>query len=342
MAAEASGDRDAFLARMGDFIRRHELLPGGARVVAAVSGGADSVALAAALRRAGQWDLHVAHVHHGLRPEADTDAEFVAELARGWELPFHLERIDTPALARTWGAGMEEAGRRGRYQALSAVAARAGAAAVAAAHHADDQVETILHRIFRGTHLRGLGGMAPQRPMGGGVKLVRPLLWARRREIEEFCRAEGLAWRTDHTNLQTDFTRNFIRHELLPLLRRRLNVKADEAVLRLATAAGEAQTVLEELAGRLFDRTCRRRSSDEVVLRVGPLRSAPRPLAAMALRAALAAIATPQQALTQDRYNDLLALVEGRSPAVDLPGGIRAERRGQGLWLSRRDSGQPQ
>lgn len=333
---------DPLVAEMEAYIAARALPVAGRTLAVGVSGGADSVALAAALRRAGEWDLQVAHVHHGLRPEADADAEFVAELARGWELPFHLERMDTPALARKWGAGMEEAGRRGRYQALSAVAARTGAAAVAAAHHADDQVETILHRIFRGTHLRGLAGMAPQRPMGAGVQLVRPLLWARRREIEEFCRAEGLTWRTDHTNLQTDFTRNFIRHELLPLLRRRLNVKADEAVLRLATAACEAQTVLEELADRLFDRACRKRSSDEVVLRVVPLRNVPRPLAAMALRAALAAIASPQQALTQDRYNDLLAVLEGRRPAVDLPGGIRAERRGQGLWLSRRNAGKPQ
>jgi tRNA(Ile)-lysidine synthase len=270
-----------------------------------------------------------------LRAEAEADAGFVSELAGRWGLPLHVERIDTPALARQWGAGVEEAARRGRYEALAAVAAGVSASAVAVAHHAADQVETVVHRIVRGTHLRGLSGMPPKRRLGPSVWLVRPLLWARRGEIEDFCRAEGLAWRIDHTNLQTDFTRNFIRHELLPLLRRRLNVKADEAVLRLAAAAGQAHVVLAELAGKLFARACRKRSADEVVLRIAPLRGAPPLLATMALRAALASLGAGEQALSRDRYDDLLELLAGASSAADLPGGVRAERRGQALWLSR-------
>jgi len=331
----ATQTTESFVGEMAAFIRRHELLAPGAVVVVAVSGGADSVALAAGLRSLGGCALHFGHVHHGLRAEAEADADFVAALAGQWGIPFHLERIDTPALARTWGVGIEQAARRGRYDALRQIARQAAAQAVAAAHHADDQVETILHRIVRGTHLRGLAGMSPKRQLADGIRLVRPLLWARREQIEQFCRARGLTWRTDRTNAVTDFTRNFIRAELLPVLRDRLNVRADEALLRLACAAGEAEATLEELAGRLFERACRKRSPEQIVLRLAPLRKAPPLLTAMALRAALAALGAPEQELSYERFNDLLAVVSGGSVAVDLPGGGRAESDGRRILLTR-------
>ena len=327
---------DQFAEQMQQYVRSHDLLAAGQTVLVAVSGGADSVALCSALRQAGGWTLRIGHVHHGLRPQADTDADFVAELANRWALPFHLERIDVPGLAQQWRVGVEEAARRGRYDALAAAAEATDASAVAVGHHADDQVETVLHRIVRGTHLRGLTGMAPSRRLGGRLDLVRPLLWARRGQIEQFCRRQGLAWRTDHTNVDTDFTRNFIRHEL-PMLRQRLNVRADEALLRLSLAAGEAQATLDQLADELFQRACRKRSSDQVLLRLGPLRKEPPLLAAMVLREALAQLAAPQQQLNRRRFQDLLDLLGGRLRAVDLPGGIRAERSGQNLRLSRQE-----
>ncbi len=320
---------------MEAFIARHGLLEAGQVVVVGVSGGADSVALAAALRLIGRYVLHIAHIHHGIRADADGDADFVAELAEKWQTPFHLERIDTPSLARAERIGIEEAARTGRYEALSAIAARAGADAVAVAHHAGDQVETVLHRIVRGTHLRGLAGMTPKRKLNENLVLIRPLLWAGREQIERFCRSEGLSWRTDHTNAEMDFTRNFIRHELLPLLRDRLNTRADDALLRLASAAGEAESVLSELAERLFERACRKRSDREIVLRTAPLKKAPALLAAMALRSALAAMDAPQQALGRERFDDLLAVLDGSVTAVDLPGQIRAERHSRDIHLFR-------
>jgi len=324
-----------FVREMEAFIAAKSLLSAGETVLVAVSGGADSVALAAALRAAGRYDLHLGHVHHGLRPDADGDADFVAELASRWRLPVGIARIDTPLLAARFGAGIEEAARRGRYDALTDLARSAGAGAVAVAHHADDQVETVLHRIVRGTHLRGAAGMAPRRPLAEGIALVRPLLWARRDAVEAFCRDQHLTWRTDPTNAETDFTRNFIRHDLLPLLRERLNARVDEALLRLSAAAGEADAVLGALAEALFERSCRKRSAAEVVLRVAPLAKAPPALAAMAMRRALAALGAPQQAMSAERFDDLLALLAGQAAGVDLPGGVRAERGRDAVRLSR-------
>ncbi len=323
-----------FIARTEGFLARHEMLRAGQAVLVGVSGGADSVALAEALRRTGGYELHLGHVHHGLRAEAEADAEFVRELAGRWGLAFWLERIDAAELARRWSASVEEAARRGRYEALSAMARRCGASAVAVAHHADDQVETVLQRIFRGTHLRGLSGMPPKRPLPGGLTLVRPLLWARREQIEQFCREQGLAWRTDRTNLNSDFTRNFIRNELLPLIRRRLNPRADEAVLRLAEAAGEAEQTIRQLAEALLKRAVRKRSPGRIVLRAAPLRKAAPALAAVTLRSALAALSAPQQELTQERFRDLLAVLVGDVPAVDLPGGFRVESDGRNVSVS--------
>jgi len=337
-----------FVAETERFIRRHDLLsavaggpPGpdgqaGPAVLVAVSGGPDSVALAAVLRRIGEWPLVLGHVHHGLRADADADADFVAEMARKWGLPFQLARIDTPALAEDWRVGVEEAARRGRYDALAAMAERVDAAVVAVGHHADDQVETILHRIVRGTHLRGLAGMPPQRRLTGSVSLIRPLLWARRERIERFCGAQGLPWRTDETNASTDLTRNFLRHELLPLLRRRLNVRADQALLRLAESAAEAESALEKLAGRLFERACRKRSGEVVVLRAAPLKKAPGLLASLAFRRALTELSAPEGELTQRRFKDLLGLLEGPTAAIDLPGGLRAEAVGRDVRIRRR------
>ena len=325
-----------FVERTAAFVRARSLLAPDAPVVVAVSGGADSVALAAALREAGPGRPEIAHVHHGLRrAAADGDAAFVSDLARRWGLPCHVERIDTPALTRAEGVGVEEAARKGRYRALRTVARRAGATAVAVAHHADDQVETVLHRIVRGTHLRGLAGMPARRPLGGGVELVRPLLWARREDVERFCRERRLAWRTDRTNAETDFTRNFIRHELLPLLRDRLNARADDAVLRLAAAAAETAEALDALAADLFRRACRRRGDAEVVLRAPVLRKAHPLLATMALREALARLGAPEGELTRRRFRELLGLLSGSAGGLDLPGRVRAERDGDSLRLAR-------
>jgi len=334
MSPGAMSDREDFLARTAEAIRGGGLFARDELVLAAVSGGADSVALAWALREGGFCRLHFAHVHHGLRGAADGDAAFVADLARRWSVPLHIERIDTAALAGEWGCGIEEAARRGRYDALAAMAEGAGAPAVAVGHHANDQAETVLHRVVRGTHLRGLAGMRPKRPLTPDVQLVRPLLWATRDRIEALLASAGLTWRSDHTNRQIEFTRNFLRHEVFPLLRQ-VNGRVDVALGRLAAAAADADATLSALAGRLLDRACRRRGDTEVVLRVAPLTKAPPLLASMAMRSALAMLSAPEQALSQDRYDDLLAVLAGEVAGVDLPGGIRAERAGKDIVLRR-------
>ena len=324
-----------FLTNMRRFIDEHKLLQSGQGVVVGLSGGADSVALTAALRELGCYRLVAVHVHHGLRDQAQADADFCRELAGQWQIPFRLEYADIAALAAQSGLGVEEAARGKRYELFAAHARAEGASAVAVAHHADDQVETVLHRLFRGTHLRGLSGMRPSRGLAEGIALVRPMLWARRSEVEAFCRQQGLTWQSDHTNAELDYTRNFIRHSVLPMLRERLNAKVDESVLRASASAASAEDALAALAQELFERSCRKASPNEVSLRVAPLRKAPPLLASMALRKALATLNAPQRDLSQDRYEDLLAVLDGRLKSADLPGAVHAAGDGKHLRLWR-------
>jgi len=326
---------DNFISRLESFIAQQGLLIDNQCVLVAVSGGADSMALLAALRRCGKYNLHIGHVHHSLRAEADDDAQFVRDLALRWNIPFHLEKIDTRKIAREEGIGIEQAARKGRYEALIAMAKQVGASVVAVAHHADDQVETVLHHIFRGTHLRGLAGMPAKRTLCEGIDLIRPLLWTRREEIEAFCRDEKLNWRIDHTNIDTEFTRNFIRHELLPILRERINPKVDDAILRISNSARKAEQTLAILSKQLFVRTVRKRTSNEIILRIAPLKKAPVVLTTMILREALEAIKAPAQEMGQERFDDILKLIDGSLPAVDLPGKVRAENIGKDIKFSR-------
>jgi len=338
-AAEQPGA--GLVERVGRCIDAGRLLATGQRVLVAVSGGADSVALLAVLReladRPGRgYELHVAHLHHGLRPGADADAAFVAELSERWGLPCTVERRDVPAERAAGGEGLEEAARRVRYQFLRETAEQVGAQRVATGHHADDNVETILFRLFRGTHLRGLAGIPAVRALAGGpVRLVRPLLEVRRAELEAFCRDRGLSWRRDPTNADAVASRrNFIRHELLPLLRERLNPAVDQAVLRAAKAAGEADAVLAERAAATLSAAKVEAGPGRLVLRAIQLAAAPPAVRRAALRLALEEAGAPLQALNRQHLAELAEVAVG-APAVMLPGGWRAERRGRQFVLER-------
>ena len=160
------------------------------------------------------------HVHHGLRgAEADGDEQFVADLAKRLELPLRVERGDVAMLAATRGQGIEEAARALRYRVFHELLAAREVDAVATAHTLDDQAETVLLKLLRGAWTEGLGGIAPVVASGGGGRIVRPLLEVTRADIVAYLEARGQPWREDTTNLEQTFTRNRVRHTLLPQLR---------------------------------------------------------------------------------------------------------------------------
>ena len=210
-----------------------QLLAPGEPLLVGVSGGADSVALLHALVQLGRKP-HVCHLNHQLRgADSDADAEFVGQLAQKHGLPFTVEKRDVAAFAAERKLSLEDAARRARHEFFAAVAERTGIKTLALAHTADDQVETFLLKLLRGAGATGLSGMEVEHELGG-MRVIRPLLGVRRSEILDYLAAEELSWREDASNADPRFTRNRIRHVLLPLLEREFNPAVRETLLRTA------------------------------------------------------------------------------------------------------------
>jgi tRNA(Ile)-lysidine synthase len=227
-------------------------------VVVAVSGGADSTALLkglAELHPLASQRLVAAHYHHGVRgAEADGDETFVAHLATSLKIPFYCKRADDSQANFDTGDGFEAAARAARYDFLLQTARSTGARFVAVAHTADDRAETILQRILRGAGLSGLMGIPRTRELGTGITLIRPLLEFRRDEVRDYLCECGQNWREDASNLLFDYTRNRIRHDLLPKLAQDYNAAVVDALLRLGDLASEAQLEIQGSAARQLKR----------------------------------------------------------------------------------------
>ena len=220
-----------------EYIKKHKLLPEGAVVVVGFSGGADSVALLTLLHRLGYCCV-AAHCNFHLRgSESDRDEAFSSVFAQKLGVVFEKTDFDTKAYAAENKLSIEMAARELRYRWFESLRLKHHAAAIAVAHHRDDNVETILLNMIRGCGIKGLIGMAP---VNGYV--VRPLLDVSRNEIEDFLKTENLSFVTDSTNADTVFLRNALRHELLPLLEK-YNPSAREALLRMSDHLGEVEKV---------------------------------------------------------------------------------------------------
>jgi tRNA(Ile)-lysidine synthase len=288
--------------------------------VVAVSGGADSVALLRALADDPPIPgLIIAHLNHRLRgPDSDADAAFVASLYPS--LPHRNGAIDVAAIAG--GDNLGDTARRVRYDFLARVAREAGAGWVATAHTLDDQAETVLHRLIRGTGLRGLRGIAANRELTPGVRLLRPMLTVSRAEVIAYLRAIGQPWREDATNLDVALTRNRIRHELLPLLRT-FNPEIAEALGRTAAQAEEVYGGIEQVAGALLQAAERPRVGRVVVLDRPGLEAVASHCVRELLHLVWEREGWARGGMTLDHWQRAANVVQGLAPAWDLAGGIR-------------------
>lgn len=300
-------------------------------VVVAVSGGADSVALSRALARfadqtAGAGELHLAHFNHRLRgEESDADAAWVAEFAEQLPLPLHTA---SAAQART---ELSEADARAeRYEFLIETAERIGARYVAIAHTADDQVETALFRMLRGTGLAGLAGMPPARALSPSVTLVRPLLTTSRAEVLTYLAALDQPYRTDSTNAVTHYRRNWLRHELLPRLRAEFGPQVDASLARLIEQASEAQNLIADDARELLAK-----SDSKGRLRRDDLASARAIVAREAIKLAWRERGWSEQDLTTALLKEVLQLATAGGAPVNLPYGVRASVSGDWLLMEK-------
>src|SRR6056297_938013 len=297
----------------------------------AVSGGADSVALLRAMvdRRAegpGNAELHVAHFHHGIRgAAADGDVEFVQQLAAALQLPVTIGHIDEQAEMpdrRTQRLATDEATlRSGRYRSLGSLAHRLGARYVVTGHTSDDNVETLLHQLFRGTGPAGLAAMPWHRTLVEDVLLIRPLLRVPGETLRGALRELGQAWREDGSNSQSHYKRNWLRHELLPLIESRY----PGAASRIAATIEQQRRVLEviEQQAQQWLQRCVGQDGEAVTVRYQP---APAAVVMQALRQIRTDHDWPRGGMTESHWRQLQAAVASPfTPRFDLPGGIAAE-----------------
>ncbi len=227
------------------YMEKEKMARQGSRILAGVSGGADSVCLLALLVRLREeygWQIAAVHVNHRIREEAEEDAAYVRGLCKEWNVPFFLKEEDVKKKAGEWHMSLEEAGRKVRYQAFAEAAEQFGADRVAVAHNRSDRAETLLFHLFRGTGLKGMGSI---RPVRGSI--IRPLLDTGREEIEEWLKKNGISWRTDATNESDDYTRNRIRRRVIPYVEEEI---CGEAGLHLARAAGLLAQVSDYMDGQ--------------------------------------------------------------------------------------------
>jgi len=242
------------LGKVRNFINKNGLLIEGDTVIVAVSGGPDSLCLLHLLKRLSSeymLNLVVAHLNHCLRPEALQEADGVGKIASELSLPFEARTVDIRNYKKKHAISEEEAGREARYDFLFETARKYNASRIALGHHLDDQAETVLLNVIRGTGVDGLAGMLPRRARGD-IYLIRPLLCLRRSEIESYCDDNNLQPFTDSSNLETNYTRNRLRLELIPQLQMQYNPRIREALFRLGSLAADDRIFLQSLARKKY------------------------------------------------------------------------------------------
>jgi tRNA(Ile)-lysidine synthase len=299
-------------------------------VLVAVSGGADSVALLrgmVAAHSGGAGRMIVGHFNHRLRgADSDADEAFVRELSTWLELT--CEVGSAPDAPVPTSAPPEETTRAARYAFLLTAARRHGARHIVTAHTADDQAETVIHRILRGTGIAGLAGIPRIRALGPDVSLVRPLLTMRRAELRAWLARIGQGYREDTSNVDHRFTRNRIRQELLPHLAQRYNPDVNGALIRLAGLAGEAQQVIDTLSADLAARCLLSQTAIELRLDCAVLRGAHPYIMRETLIALWQQQRWPLEAMGHEQWRLLADMATTPIPPAKqtLPGGIAVER----------------
>jgi tRNA(Ile)-lysidine synthase len=325
--------RDRTLERIAAHrIQADRLIPAGASVLVAVSGGPDSVALLHFLAQrdfaARPAGVAVGHVNHGLRgAESDEDAAFVKRLAETWGVPYFEARLPKGSLRKKRDAVAPEADARHlRYEALRDLAAQAKADAIAVAHTADDQAETVLFRLARGAGLRGLGGIRSRSKVQGS-RLIRPLLDVTREQVLDYLTRHGVSHREDASNASLQATRNYLRHEVIPRLQGRVNPAVREALLRQSALFRDADEYMETEARRVLPVVIMSARPGEIVLDARRLARYPKLLRSYIFRCVLHDLDGVRRELSATHVDVLHSLAtQSRGRAAHFPMGIHARR----------------
>ena len=305
------------------YIKKYRMISEGDTVLAGVSGGADSVCMLFILwklREEIPFRLMAAHVHHGVREDAQKDADYVKELCRQWEIPFFLKKVDMAGYAEKMGLSSEEAGRVLRYQAFEEVMAKERTYKIAVAHNQNDRAETMLFHLFRGSGLRGLGSIRPVRE-----KIIRPLLCLERKEIEEYLFINGLAFCIDSTNEEDFYTRNKIRHHILAYAEEYICPNAAAHIGEAAEILAETNDYVRKQAAFVHDRCVVSQKENDLSMDLAAFRKEDPFLQKMVLLQCMEQLTPYRKDITKEHINALMQLTQkDGSREIALPYGLYA------------------
>ena len=326
---------DPLLQQVQQIIQDYQMLERGHTVLVAVSGGADSMALLHMLwqlREPLALQLCVAHLNHQMRPNATEDARFVETTARHLGIRCICDTRDVPTYQRQHKLSPEDAARQLRYAFLRATATQLGADRIAVGHTADDQAETVLLHLLRGSGLRGLCGIPPVRG-----PIVRPLMHVSRADIMDYVRTHRLLFREDPSNDQRQYTRNRIRLDLLPALRQHYNPRLLQTLCRTAQLLADDEAALQTMAHQHFLAARLAATSGAMALQIAVLTSLPLALQRRVLREALTEVMGGLQGVTATHIAAIVALLRSGAgnQRLTLPQGVVVERRYDVLLIHR-------
>ena len=304
----------------------------------ALSGGPDSVCcvkLLLMLKSHWRLKLHALHVNHGLRTSAERDERRIVNWCRAWNIPLIVRRLDVRRLSKAKQISVEEAGRDGRYELLVQTAKRLKIKRIVLAHTQDDQAETVLMRLIRGTGLRGLKAMSAVRREGKSQLIIRPLLGLSKRSLETVLKEQHIPFCVDPTNRSKTYLRNRIRLELLPRIQHRFNPQFEKNLVDLSQEAANLYDWVEQDVKRQWQKMASRRGN-VLMLSVPKLRRVHPALKAELLFKSLEALYGDRRVFTRDHMLSLISLLEKDSRRLALPRGLKAYRQRDRIYLQTR------
>ncbi len=314
---------DVFLTQAEKFIEDKNLITQGDGIVIGVSGGADSVALLLllnSLKLKYKLSLYVVHVHHGLRAEADSEAEYVRSLCEERDIPFFIKKADIKTLSKELKIGTEDAGRKVRYEAFDEVLRQVGAHKIAVAHNCNDRAETMLFNLARGTGIKGLVSIPEKRD-----NIIRPLLFATRLQIEEFLGRAGIKYCTDLSNFTDDYARNRIRNNIIPALEEGINKGAVLHMFETAEQLSGLYAFAEKCCDEAFTETVVSESATQISFDKEKLLTMDEYLQSMLIKRAIDRLVPGNRDITHTHLRDVQGLLSKEGTrTVNLPYEITA------------------